>query len=423
MVTPPVYVSAAEALRCVTRGTRVFVGSGCAEPTVLVNALAEREDVADVEVLHIMTLGDAPYARAMSDRRFRHNAFFIGANVRQAVAAGAADYTPVFLSEIPRLFRSRRLPIDVALITTTPPDEHGFVSLGVSVDVVSAAVECARVVVAEVNPHMPRTHGASFLPVGRIDSFVETRAPILARPAAPPRATSLAIGRYCASLVPDGATLQLGIGEIPNAVAACLTAKHDLGLHTEMMSDNVIDLIDAGALTCARKTLLPGKAVTSFCMGTRRLYDRISDNPFFEFRPTEFVNDPFVIARNEKLLSINSALQVDLTGQVCADSVGSHFYSGVGGQVDFIRGAARSVGGRSIIALPSTAKAGTISRIVPTLTDGAGVVTTRAHVRTIVTEYGVAELFGRSLRERAAALIAIAHPDFRDELRASLREG
>ena len=421
MMTPPVFVSAAEALRCVTRGTRVFVGSGCAEPTLLVAALAEREDVADVEVLHIMTLGDAPYARAMSDRRFRHNAFFIGANVRQAVAACAADYTPVFLSEIPRLFRSHRLRIDVALISVTPPDVHGFVSLGVSVDVVLTAVECARVVIAEVNPNMPRTHGASFIPVGRIDAFVENRGPILELPPAPPSDASLAIGRYCASLVPDGATLQLGIGEIPNAIAASLTAKRDLGLHTEMMSDNVLALIDSGALTCARKTLLPGKAVTSFCMGTRRLYDHVADNPFFEFRPTEFVNDPFVIARNERLFSINSALEVDLTGQVCADSVGTQFYSGVGGQVDFIRGAARSLSGRSIIALPSTAKGGTVSRIVPTLTEGAGVVTTRADVDTIVTEYGIAELKGRTVRERALALISIAHPDFRHDLLAAAK--
>ncbi len=415
------FVPAAEALACVTRGTRVFVGSGCAEPTLLVAALAEREDVADVEVLHIMTLGDAPYARAMSDRRFRHNAFFIGANVRQAVAACAADYTPVFLSEIPRLFRSHRLRIDVALIAVTPPDAHGFVSLGVSVDVVLTAVECARVVIAEVNPNMPRTHGASFIPVGRIDRFVENRGAILELAPAPPSAASLAIGRYCASLVPDGATLQLGIGEIPNAVAAGLTAKRDLGLHTEMMSDNVLALIDSGALTCARKTLLPGKAVTSFCMGTRRLYDRVADNPFFEFRPTEFVNDPFVIARNERLFSINSALEVDLTGQVCADSVGTQFYSGVGGQVDFIRGAARSLGGRSIIALPSTAKDGTVSRVVPTLTEGAGVVTTRADVDTIVTEYGIAELKGRTVRERALALISIAHPDFRPGLLAAAK--
>ncbi|MEO6025957.1 MAG: GNAT family N-acetyltransferase [Candidatus Binatia bacterium] len=415
------FVSAEEALACITRGTRVFVGSGCAEPTLLVAALAAREDVADVEVLHIMTIGDAPYARAMSDRRFRHNAFFIGANVRQAVAACAADYTPVFLSEIPRLFRSHRLRVDVALIVTTPPDEHGFVSLGVSVDIVRTAVECARVVIAEVNPNMPRTHGDSFIPVGLIHRFVESHGPLLELPAAPPSPTSSAIGRYCASLVPDGATLQLGIGEIPNAVAASLTHKRDLGLHTEMMSDNVLDLIDSGALTCARKTLLPGKAVTSFCMGTRRLYDRVANNPFFEFRSTEFVNDPFVIAQNEKLVAINSALEVDLTGQVCADSVGSHFYSGVGGQVDFIRGAARSVGGRSIIALPSTAKSGTISRIVPALTEGAGVVTTRADVDTIVTEYGIAELKGRTVRERALALISLAHPDFRADLLAAAK--
>lgn len=415
-------VDARKALAGIRRGARVFVGSGCAEPVLLVTALGERDDLADVEVLHIMTIGQAPYARAAQAGRFRHNAFFIGSNVREAVAAGQADYTPVFLSEIPALFRSRKLPLDFALISTTPPDAHGFCSLGVSVDVVRSAVDAAEVVIAEVNPTMPRTHGAGFLHVDEIDLFVTNADPILEIPVPRTDEISGRIGRFCADLVPHGATLQLGIGEIPNAVLAALSGKTDLGLHSEMISDGVIDLIESGAINGRRKTLHPGKAVTSFCMGSRRLYDFVNDNPFFEFLPTEYVNDPFVIARNDRMISINSALQVDLTGQVCADSIGTRFYSGIGGQVDFIRGAARSKDGRSILALPSTAKGGTLSRIVPILTEGAGVVTTRGDVHTVVTEYGVAELKGRTVRERTLALISIAHPDFRGELLAAAKQ-
>jgi acyl-CoA hydrolase/ribosomal protein S18 acetylase RimI-like enzyme len=411
-----------KAIAGVQRGSRVFVGSGCAEPVLLVTALGEREDVADVEVLHIMTIGEAPYARAAKTGRFRHNAFFIGANVREAIASGDADYTPVFLSEIPSLFRTRRLPIDFALISTTPPDAHGYCSLGVSVDVVKSAVEAARVVVAEINPNMPRTHGAGFLHVDDIDFFVANDAPILALPISQPDEVSTRIGRFCADLVPNGATLQLGIGEIPNAVLAALSGKSDLGLHSEMISDGVIDLIESGVINCRKKTLHAGKAVTSFCMGSRRLYDFVHDNPFFEFLPTEYVNDPFVIARNDRMISINSALQVDLTGQVCADSIGTRFYSGIGGQVDFIRGASRSKDGRSILALPSTAKGGSLSRIAPILTEGAGVVTTRGDVHTVVTEFGVAELKGRTVRERTLALISIAHPDFRSDLLAAAKQ-
>ena len=415
-------VDARKAVAGIRRGHRVFVGSGCAEPVLLVSALAERDELADVEVLHIMTIGQAPYARAAQAGRFRHNAFFIGSNVREAVAAGQADYTPVFLSEIPALFRSRRLPVDVALISATPPDAHGYCSLGVSVDVVKSAVEAAEIVVAEVNPTMPRTHGAGFLHVDEIDFFVANSAPILEVPVPQPQETSTRIGRFCADLVPDGATLQLGIGEIPNAVLAALAGKTDLGLHSEMISDGVIPLIESGAINGRRKTIHAGKAVTSFCMGSRNLYDFVHDNPFFEFLPTEYVNDPFVIARNDRMISINSALQVDLTGQVCADSIGTRFYSGIGGQVDFIRGAARSRDGRSILALPSTAKDGTLSRIVPVLTEGAGVVTTRGDVHTVVTEHGVAELKGRTVRERTLALISIAHPKFREELLAAAKE-
>ncbi|HVY60268.1 MAG TPA: GNAT family N-acetyltransferase, partial [Planctomycetota bacterium] len=415
-------VTAEAAVAAVRRGTRVFVASGCAEPVALVTALGARRDVADVEVLHIMTVGDAPYARASAAGSFRHNAFFIGANVREAVAAGAADYTPIFLSEVPALFRSGRVRPEVALITTTPPDKHGFCSIGVSVDVVRAAIETARVIVAEVNPHMPRTHGASFVHVEDIDFFVANDSPLLEIPRAAPDEVTSRIGRFCAGLVPDGATLQLGIGGIPDAALAAMRHKRDLGIHSEMISDGVIDLIEAGAITCARKTYHPRRAVVSFCMGTRRLYDAIDDNPFFEFLPTEVVNDPVQIAKNDRMISINSALEVDLTGQVCADSIGTRFYSGIGGQVDFIRGAARSAGGRSIIAIPSTAKDGARSRIVPMLAEGAGVVTTRGDVHTIVTEHGVAELKGRTVRERALALISIAHPDFRGDLMAAAKD-
>ncbi|MBI2919676.1 MAG: GNAT family N-acetyltransferase [Planctomycetes bacterium] len=414
-------VTPQEAVACVRRGSRVFVGSGCGEPVLLVGALSERPDVEDVEVLHIMTVGHAPYAKAEVTRRFRANAFFIGSNVRDAVAHGAADYTPIFLSEIPGLFKTRRVPLDVALVSTTPPDNHGFCSLGVSVDVVKSAVENAEVVVAEVNPTMPRTHGASFVHVDDIDFFIHNPHPILERPVETPDEVSLRIGSFCASLVDHGSTLQMGIGGIPNAVLANLGNKIDLGLHTEMFSDGLIPLVEGGVVTCRRKTLHHNKAVTSFCMGSRRLYDFIDDNPFFEFLPSEFTNDPFVIARNDRMVSINSALQVDLTGQVCADSIGTRFYSGIGGQVDFIRGAARSAGGRSIIAIESTAKQGTLSRIVPTLAEGAGVVTTRGDIHTIVTEYGVAELRGRTVRERALSLTSIAHPDFRADLLAAAK--
>ncbi len=414
--------TAEEAVACVTRGSRVFVGSGCAEPTVLVKALALREGVADVEVLQLMTMGNAPYIEAAAAGKFRTNAFFIGRNIRKAVAKAEADYTPIFLSEIPGIFRSRRLKVDVALISISEPDRHGYCSLGVSVDVVKAAVECARVVAAEVNPNMPRTHGAGFLHVQEIDHLVPVSEPILELPPPPPDAVTDRIGELCAGLVQDRATLQLGIGGIPNAVLANLGSKQDLGVHSEMFSDGIIDLIEGGVITGKHKTVHPRKVVTSFCMGTRRLYDFVDDNPFFEFLPTEFVNDPFVIAENDKMISINSALQVDLTGQVCADSIGTRFYSGIGGQVDFIRGASRSKEGRSIIALPSTAKGGTLSRIVGTLTDGAGVVTTRGDVDTIVTEYGIAELKGRTVRERTLALISVAHPDFRQELLAEARK-
>lgn len=415
-VTLP-FVSAAAAVSRLRSGQHVFVGSGCSEPEALVSALVARApELHDVEVLHLLTAGVAPYVDPALQGSFRHNAFFIGPNVRAAVRAGAADYTPCFLHEIPSLMRSGRVPIDCALVQVSPPGPDGRLSLGVSVDVIRAAIESARLVIAQVNPNMPRTRGETTLPRSAFDCFVESSAPLLELPARETIPEAAAIGRWCASLVEDGATLQMGIGAIPDAALALLKDKNDLGVHTEMFSDGLLPLLESGVVNGRRKTLLKGKVVTSFCMGTRRLYEAVDDDPRFEFRPSDFVNDPFVIARNDRMVSINSALQVDLTGQVCADSVGARFYSGFGGQVDFIRGASRSRGGKAVIALPSTAKQGTVSRIAAVLDAGAGVVTTRADVDFVVTEWGVASLKGRSVRERALALVGIAHPKFRDEL-------
>lgn len=415
-------VDAATAVRRVSRGSHVFVGSGCAEPQCLVAALTARgEELTDTEILHILTLGVAPYTASKFTGRFRHNAFFIGANVRDAVLEGQADYTPVFLSEISRLFRTGRVRIDVALIQVSPPDRNGYCSYGVSVDVVKGGTESAKLVIAAVNPRMPRTHGDSFIHVDDIDYLVECDEPILEVAPAQPDEVSRQIGRFIADLIEPGATLQLGIGAIPNAVLSYLGDKEDLGLHTEMFTDGIIDLIRRGVITNQRKTLHPGKSITSFCMGTRQLYDLVDDNPAFGFYPSDYVNDPMVIGQNDHVVAINSALQVDLTGQVCADSIGHRFYSGIGGQVDFIRGAARSYGGKPIIALPSTAKGGTVSRIVPILNEGAGIVTTRADVHYVITEFGVADLYGRNVRERTLALVSIAHPDFRNELLAAAK--
>lgn len=417
------YTEASEALRAVRSGHHVFVGSGCAEPERLVRALAARApELTDVEVLHLLTAGSAPYADPSLQASFRHNAFFIGPNVRATVRAGAADYTPCFLHEIPSFLRSGRLPVDVALIQVSPPGRDGRFSLGISVDVVRAAVESARLVIAQVNPRMPRTCGESLVEPGQLDVLVEGDDPVLELPRRESCPEAPAIARWCASLVEDGATLQAGIGAIPDAVMAALAGKRGLGVHTEMFSDGLLPLLASGAVDGRRKTLHRGKVVTSFCMGSRRLYEAVDRDPRFEFRASDYVNDPFVIARNDRMTAINSALQVDLTGQVCADSIGARFYSGFGGQVDFIRGAARSRGGKSIIALPSTAKDGTLSRIAPTLAPGAGVVTTRADVDFVVTEWGIASLKGRTVRERALALISIAHPRFRSGLLEQARE-
>jgi acyl-CoA hydrolase/GNAT superfamily N-acetyltransferase len=414
-------VDAEQAVSVVKAGHRVFIGSGAGEPQTLVEALSEREDLSDAEIVHILTLGVAAYAEPRLGGRFRHNAYFIGPNVREAVNAGRADYTPIFLSEIPRLFRSERVVIDVAMIEVTPPDRHGYCSLGVSTDIVKAAAESARLVVAEVNDQMPRALGDCFLHASSIDLMLPSDRPILEAVQGEPDELAKRIARHIAHLVVDGATLQLGIGTIPDAVLHYLTDFKDLGVHTEMFSDGIIPLVEKGVINNSRKTLHPGKIIASFVMGSRRLYDFIDNNPLVEFHPTEYVNDPFIVSRNENMISINSAIEVDLTGQVCSDSLGTMFYSGIGGQVDFIRGASRSKGGKPVIALPSTTKGETISRIVPTLKPGAGVVTSRGDVHYIVTEYGSAYLHGKTMRERAMALISVAHPKFRPWLMAEAK--
>jgi acyl-CoA hydrolase len=410
--------SAEQAVEVIQSGQNVLVGSGCAAPQELLRALVERAPrVSDVELFHLLTFGIAPYVDPAYEGSFRHNAFFIGSNVREAIQEGRADYTPVFLSEIPSLFFSNQLRLDVVLVMLGPPDEFGYCSLGISPDIVMSGIETSKTIVAQINRHMPRVHGDTFVHVSKLDRIVEHDEPLIELEVVSPDETSLAIARHVAALIEDDSTLQLGIGKIPNAVLSLLGERSDLGLHTEMFSDGVVDLCEKGVITNEKKRLLPGKAVASFAMGTKHLYDYLDDNPFFDFRPTEFVNSPLNIARNHRMVSVNSALQVDITGQVSADSIGARFYSGIGGQIDFIRGAAMSPGGKPIIALPSTAKDGTVSRIVPELDSGAGVVTSRGDVHYVVTEYGVAYLHGKTIRQRTMALIEAAHPDFRAELR------
>lgn len=404
-------------MQLIRPGRRILIGSGAAEPVTLVGALAAHGGhLADNDIVHLLTLGPAPYVAAELASRFRHSAFFIGPNVRQAVQEGRADFIPVFLSEIPELIRSRRVRIDVALIQTSPPDPHGYLSLGVSVDIVRAAVESADVVLAEVNPRMPRTHGDSFIHASKIHGWIESDLALPELPVEAPGEIEAAIGHHVASLVPNGATIQTGIGSIPDAVLEALSGHEDLGVHTEMLSDGMMRLARAGVITGAKKSLVRGKLVTSFVMGSRALYEWAHENPQLEMRGSDFTNDPRVIARNDGMVSVNSALAVDLTGQVAADTLLGKFFSGIGGQVDFVRGAAGSRGGKSIIALRSTAKQGTVSRIRGAFEEGAGVVTSRGDVRHVVTEYGVADLWGKSVRERALALTEIAHPDFRAEL-------
>jgi 4-hydroxybutyrate CoA-transferase len=412
-------VSAAEAVAGIRSGEQVYVQCAAATPSVLLDALVARaSDLSDVGMIHLHTEGPGPHLAPQMAPHFRHRALFVGPNARAAVNEGRADYVPVFLSDVPRLFERGVLPLDAVLVNATAPDAHGFCSLGVSVEAIHAAVRAAGTVIVQLNRAMPRTLGESFIHVSDIDLAVEVDVPPYEHVTAPVGDVERRIGQYVAELVPNGATIQLGIGAIPAATASALRGHRELGVHTEMFTDAVVDLVEAGVVTGARKQRNRGKIVAAFLMGTRRLYDFVDDNPMVEMRSVDFTNDTHVIRSFDTMTAINSAIEVDLTGQVVADSIGSRIYSGVGGQMDFVRGAALARDGRAIIALPSTAAGGTVSRIAPTLGLGAGVVTTRAHVQTVVTEYGVAELFGRSLRERATALIGIAHPDHRDRLRS-----
>ncbi|QXP79947.1 MULTISPECIES: acetyl-CoA hydrolase/transferase family protein [Winogradskyella] len=409
-------VTAEEALKVVKSNDRVYIQAAAAAPQTLVKALSARhEELRNVEVCHLHTEGVAPYADPALRDSFHVNSFFIGKNVRHTLKAGNGSYTPVFLSELPRLFQERVLDLDVVLIHVSVPDRHGYCSLGVSVEAVLAAVDNAKIVIAQVNPQMPRTHGAGIIHVSEIDYFVEVDEPLPEHHMAEPSAIENIIGNNVASLIEDRSTLQMGIGSIPNAVLTRLTNHKDLGLHTEMFSDGVIDLITNNVITGNYKKINRGRALSTFLIGSKRLYDYVDDNPFVEMRASNYTNNTSYIKQNPKMVAINSAIEIDLTGQVCADSIGSNMYSGVGGQVDFIRGASLSKGGKAIIALPSATKSG-ISRIVPILKQGAGVVTSRAHVHYVVTEYGIANLFGKTIEKRAKALVEIAHPDHRESI-------
>ncbi|HET7745989.1 MAG TPA: acetyl-CoA hydrolase/transferase C-terminal domain-containing protein [Vicinamibacteria bacterium] len=414
---------AARAMAAVRSGDHVWIHAGCNNPEELVRALVDRAgELTGVEVTHLLTFGCADYASPRYAGSFRHRALFTGGNVREAVNDGRADWVPVHLSEIPGLIAAGDLPVDVALIHVSPPDEHGFCSYGVGVECTKAAAERARTVIALVNRRMPRSLGDSFIHASRLTHVVEVDRPVLELPGGHRVGEAAqAIGRHVAGLIADGATLQMGIGEIPDAVLLNLDGKRNLGIHTEMFSDGVVDLFEKGVITGEAKTLHRGKLVASFVLGTKKTFDFLDNNPFVEFHPSDYVNDPFVIARHDDMVAINSALSVDLTGQVNADSIGRRVYSGFGGQLDFIRGAARARRGKPIIALPSTAQDGRVSRIVDTLAEGAGVVTTRADVHYVVTEHGVAALHGKSLRERARALIAVADPRFREDLEDAAR--
>jgi acetyl-CoA hydrolase len=410
-------VTAAEAVRFIKSGNRVFLTGNCSVPqTILASLVDYAPELYDVEINQALTVGPADYVSPAMDGHLRVNTMFISANIRRAVQEGRADFTPVLLSEFTLLFKNGYLPLDVALVQLSPPDNYGFCSFGVEVGLTKTPAESAKIIIAEVNQQMPRTLGDSFIHVSKLHHIVPVNYPLpdVVMGGEGPSDVTESIAKYISELIPDGATMQMGIGAIPDAVLKYLYEKKDLGIHTELFSDGVIDLVDAGVLTSARKSLHPGKIVAGFIIGTRRLYQWVDDNPLIELHPTEYINDPFVIAQNDRQVAINSAIEVDLTGQVCADSIGPKLYSGIGGQLDFIYGASRSKGGVPIIALPSTAKE--FSRIVPMLKQGAGVVTGRNHVRYIVTEFGIADLYGKSIRQRARALINIAHPKFRDEL-------
>jgi acetyl-CoA hydrolase len=422
-------VTAAEAVKQIKSGDNIIIQPGCGAPMELIRAMVERKDeLENVSVYHILIVGDLPYTEPGMEKHFQHKAFFIGGNTRQAVNEGRAEFIPIFLSEVPFLFKRGIIKTNVALIHLSLPDEHGFCSYGVDVGTIKSAAEKADIIIAQINSEMPRTLGDSFIHINKINYIVEHNEPIKELPQIDPNASKELlevydkIGRNISELIEDGSTLQMGIGAIPDAVLNYLGNKKDLGIHTEMFSDGIIDLVEQGIINGEQKTLHPGKIIAGFVLGTKRVYDFINNNPIIEFHPQEYVNDPFVIAKNKKMIAINSAIEVDLTGQVCSDTIGTKLYSGIGGQVDFIRGAAHSDGGKGIIALPSVIKDGSISRIVPKLKSGAGVVTSRGDVHFVVTEYGVAQLFGKSIQERARELIRISHPEFRDELTAYAKE-
>jgi len=417
--------TAAEAVRTIASGMRLFLSGNCSVPRTVLGALVERaRELSDVEIVQVLTIGPADYVAPDMEGHIRVNSLFISDNVRKAVNEGRADFTPCFLSEVPLLFKTGRIPLDVALIHVAPPDEHGFCSLGVEVGITKAAAQSAKVVIAEVNPNMPRTLGDAFIHISKIDHAVPVSYELPETPMGELNDTARDIARHIAGIIPNGATLQMGIGGIPDAVLHELHSHKHLGIHTELFSDGIIDLVDRGIIDGEMKSLHPGKIVAGFLLGTKRLYRFVHDNPVVEMHPTEYINDPFVIAKNDRMVAINSAIEVDLTGQVCSDSIGHRLYSGVGGQVDFIYGASRSKGGIPIIALPSstTVQEKRVSKIVSTIRPGGGVVTSRSHVRYVVTEYGVADLYARTIRERARALIGIADPEFRDELEQAARQ-
>ncbi len=411
-------VSAAEAVKVIKSGDHIHLSSVASAPECLIEAMCERgrnKEFKNVYIHHLHTEGPAPYANQEFEGIFQHDAFFVGSNVRKDVQAGYADYIPIFLSETQKLYREGYLPCDVAMVQVCPPDAHGYVSLGTSVDATLAAVEVAKTVIAVVNPNVPRSFGDAMIPMSMIDIFVEDNTPLMPAHFSQPNEQEVAIGKYCAELIEDGACLQMGIGAIPNAVLAQLGNHKNLGIHTEMFADGVLPLVESGVINGANKKLDKGKMVSTFLMGSQKVYDFIDNNPMVAMMDVGYTNDPFVIAQQPKMTAINSALQVDITGQVCADSLGTKFFSGVGGQIDFIYGASRSEGGKAIIAMPSVTKNG-ISKIAPILTPGAGCVTTRNHIHWFVTEYGAVNLYGKSLQERARLLISVAHPDHREEL-------
>ena len=417
--------TAAEAVKIITSGMRLFLTGNCSVPQTVLAALVDRAtELSNVEIVQVLTIGPADYVAPEMEGHIRVNSLFISDNVRKAVNEGRADFTPCFLSEVPLLFKTGRIPLDVALIHVAPPDEHGFCSLGVEVGITKSAAQSARVVIAEVNPNMPRTLGDAFIHISKIDHVVPVSYELPETPMGELNDTARGIARHIAGIIPNGATLQMGIGGIPDAVLHELHGHKHLGIHTELFSDGIIDLVERGIIDGEMKSLHPGKIAAGFLLGTKRLYRFVHDNPVVEMHPTEYINDPFVIARNDRMVAINSAIEVDLTGQVCSDSIGTRLYSGVGGQVDFIYGASRSKGGVPIIALPSSAtvQGKRVSKIVSTIKLGGGVVTSRSHVRYVVTEHGVADLYARTIRERARALIGIADPEFRDGLEQEARQ-